>query len=204
MPIDSEAALQPSFEPSLSWLGIWLTAVTRPSVATYERLLRQPNVTARQAVTWILVSGLFSGVIGSIAPLFSELSHREPLDTWLLLATPAIAVLAALYWIIFTGSTQWIARLLKGDGTYQGLAYAFATFSAPLTIAVSLFALLPRSGLPLLILYLYWLALYVPATRAVNHFSRARAIGSVFLSLILVAGVSLGVAFLVVVLNRSR
>jgi hypothetical protein len=193
---ETEAAPHPSLEKPQSWTGIWLAAVTRPSVVTYERLIRQPSAAPKHAAVWILVSGLISGGLGSLVPLFSQLAHREPVDTGLLLAIPAIPVVAVLYWLIFVGCTQWVAHLLKGTGTYQTLAYAFATFSAPLTIAASLLALMPGNGIPLFGLYLYWLALYALAAQAVNQFSRAKAIGSILISLILLGSAFSGMAFL--------
>jgi hypothetical protein len=196
---ETEAAPHPLLEKPQSWAGIWLAAVTRPSVVTYERLIRQPSAAPRHAAAWILVSGLISGGLGSLVPLFSHLAHREPVDTGLLLAIPAIPVVAVLYWLIFVGCTQWVAHLLKGTGTYQTLAYAFATFSAPLTIAASLLALMPGSGIsgiPLFGLYLYWLALYALAVQAVNQFSRAKAIGSILISLLLLGSAFSGMAFL--------
>ena len=202
MPDETKATPQPTLETYHAWLEIWLAALTRPSVATYEKLIRQPGATAKQAVIWIIASGLISGVAGVVTPLFSQLSRREPIDAALLLGVPAIAVVAALYWSIFAACTQWAARLLRGAGTYQTLAYAFAAFSAPLTIAASLLALIPRSGILLFGLYLYWLVLYAVATRSVHRFSLAKAVGSVLISVLLLAAVILGTAFLMVSLGR--
>src|SRR5689334_6495923 len=98
--------------------GVWLRAVLRPSVATYERLVRQPYSGRRVAYIWILVSALIGGVLVSLDPLLAPFVRGQPFDTGLLPAIPIYALIATLFWAIFVGCTQAVARLLKGVGSF--------------------------------------------------------------------------------------
>src|SRR5262245_30711226 len=113
---------------------IWLRAVLRPSVATYQRLVRQPYSGRRIAYIWILVSALIGGVLVSLDPLLAPLVRGQSFDTGLLPAIPIYALIATLFWAIFVGCSQAVARLLRGVGTFPQMVYASATFSAPLIL----------------------------------------------------------------------
>jgi hypothetical protein len=177
------AAPQPQSAPA-SWLGIWLGALTRPSKATYVRLARQ-HATTRSAYSWIVVGSLVGGLGTSVGPLLVQLTQNQSLDVMLLLAIPLYAILVVLFWGMFAGCAQLAARLFRGKGTHRELSYAFATFSAPLIIVFSILSLVPQTGIPLLLLYLYWIVLYIIAIQAVNQFSLLRAIGSGLIALLL-------------------
>jgi Yip1-like protein len=175
------------------WGGVWLAALAQPSAAAYRGLARQPGATARRAYTWICASSLVASAISALA----QMAHKPSLDTGLLLAVPIPAVVAVLYWAALAVCTQGVARLMRGAGTYQQLVYAFAMFSAPLTLLVGLLALIPWSGLLLVGVYLYWLALYTIAVRAVHQFSRARAIVAALISFVLIGCIFLAAAALI-------
>ncbi len=175
---------------------MWLTALTRPSVATYERLIRQPHAPARSAYTSVFISSLIGGSISSLVPFVSQLAQQQPVDTGLLLAIPVTSMVTMLVWVTFVGCTQGIARLLRGEGTHTQAAYACALFSAPLTIVVSMLALIPRSGFLLLCLYVYWCVLYVVAVQAVNRMSWIRAVTAVLMAVLLVSCMVLSVVVL--------
>ncbi len=185
-----------------SWIGIWVNAVTQPSLAGYERLILEPNFTSR-ALKWVVASGVASGILGSIVPVFSRLAQGEALSSGLFFALAVIPVIAVMYWLMFAGCAQGVARLLGGKGDFARLAGLVAALSSPLTIVASLLALVPWSGLLLAGLYLYWLALYAAAVQAVHGFPRTKAIGSVVLSFLLLVSVVLAVTFLAAVLSRG-
>jgi lysylphosphatidylglycerol synthetase-like protein (DUF2156 family) len=105
-------------------------------------------------------------------------------------------MVTVLVWVTFVGCTQGIARLLRGEGTHTQAAYACALFSAPLTIVVSMLALIPRSGFLLLCLYVYWCVLYVVAVQAVNRMSRIKAVTAVLMAVLLVSCMVLSVIVL--------
>jgi hypothetical protein len=128
-----------------------------------------------------LVGGLSSGLV----TLLAGLTQSEPFDAGLLVAIPLYALLVVLFWAIFAGSAQLIAQLFRGNGTHKQLSYVFAAFSAPLTIIFSLLSLVPQTGIPQILLYLYWVVLYILAIRAVNQFSFIRALSSGLIALLI-------------------
>ena len=171
---------------------MWLTALTRPSVATYERLLRQQHDAARSAHAWLFISSVIGSSISSLVPVVMQVARRQPVDTALLLAIPLASIVTMLVWVMFVGCTQGIARLLRGGGSYTEAAFACALFSAPLTIVVNALSLIPHSGWLLLGLYVYWCFLYIVAVRAVNQTSWIKAVTAVLMSVLLVSCVVLG------------
>jgi Yip1-like protein len=179
-----------------SWRGVWLAALTRPSLATYRRLVQQPKAAARQAYAWMFVGSLVGSLIVSVIPFFSQLIFAQDVDIVLLMALPLPSLLAVLYLALFAGCTQLLARLLKGAGTYQELVYAFASFSAPLIIVASLLTLIPKLEVVLIVLYIYWFVLYAMAVQAVHQLSRIRAVGAVLISFLFLSSVFVGVVFL--------
>ncbi len=178
------------------WTSMWLTALTRPSVATYEGLIREPHASAGSAYTWVFISTLIGGSIISLVPLVSQWAQQQPVDITLLLAIPVTSIVTVLVWGMFVGCTQGIARLLRGGGTYTKAAYASSLFSAPLTIAVSVLSLIPHTGWLLVCLYIYWCFLYIVAVQAVNRISWIKAVTAVLMSVLLVSCVVLGVMVL--------
>jgi Yip1 domain len=194
---DSIAPLQPSLSATPAAVGIWARAVFRPSVVTYQRLFLQPYPRLRLAHTWILIGAFIGGLIVSIEPLLAPFIQQGPFDTGLLLAIPIYALIATLFWAIFIGCVQVVARLLKGIGTYTQLACTSAAFSAPLIVIASVLASIPWSSFLSLCLYIYWLVLYILALQAVNQFSRARAIIAVLITLLLCGGTLLGIILIV-------
>jgi hypothetical protein len=192
--MSSEMTVAPhSLDPSPTWTTIWLSALTKPSAATYLRLAQAPGATARSAYIWMAIGALVGGLSSGMVTLLVQLTESKPFDAGLLLAIPLYAVLVVLFWAIFAGSAQLIAHLFKGNGTHKQLSYVFAAFSAPLTIIFSLLSLVPQTGIPQILLYLYWIVLYILALRAVNQFSFVRALGAGLIALLataLVGGIS--------------
>ena len=195
---DSMAPLEASLNAASPWIGTWVDAVLKPSVATYERLARQSSSSRRSAPAWILASALIGGVLASFDPLLAPLVRDQSFDAGLLLAIPIYALISTLFWVIFAGCAQGMARLLKGTGTYPQIFYASAAFSAPLILIASALASMPWSAILALFLYGYWLVLYAVALQAVNQFSRVRAFASILISLLLCGAVGLGVLLLVI------
>ncbi len=175
---------------------MWLTALTRPSVATYEGLIREPHASAGSAYTWVFISTLISGSIISVVPLVSQWAQQQPVDMTLLLAIPVTSIVTVLVWGTFVRCTQGIARLLRGGGTYTQAAYASSLFSAPLTVVASILSLIPHTGWLLLCLYIYWCFLYIVAVQAVNQLSWVKAMIAVLISVLLVPCIVLGVVVL--------
>jgi hypothetical protein len=137
--------------PTLTWMDVWISAITEPSAKTYENFLRDPKVSSRRAFGWIFFSSLFGFFISFLLQillnrnLFNSLSINpntpfvlEVFGVVLVCAAPLTAGLSVLGLIINAGLTQWIATGLGGKGNFTKLVYAIAAFTAPITLASSL------------------------------------------------------------------
>jgi Yip1 domain len=180
---------------ALPWPRIWLAAVARPTVATYQELARQPRVGSWDAWIWLVGSSFLSGALVSLGPVLVR--ARPASDLGLPLAV--FTVLALLTWAIFMVCIQQISRLFKGAGEYPTLVYSFAAFHAPLMLLASGLSLVPHSRPGLVLLYIYWLMLYSIAVQAAHQLSWMKAVGAVLLSLMLLSGALLGLGLLMVV-----
>ena len=178
-----------------TWVRIWLAAVTKPTVATYQELARHPQVGSMDAWMWLLGSSLLSGFFMSLGPVQARTSAT--MDSRLALAVAIFALMAVLFWASFAACIQGIARLMKGGGNYQSLIFVFAAFNAPLILLASGLSLVPRGGVILMLLYPYWLALYSVAVRAAHQFSWMKAAGAVLFSLAVLSGALFGLVIMV-------
>jgi hypothetical protein len=176
---------------------IWLAALARPSVSSYAALGQQPRVSTWQAYIWVFTAGMIGGVINALSPFVGQPADRRYVDLVLLALIPISALIAVGALAAFAWCTQGVARLFNGSGTHRQLAYVFAAFSAPLLIVTSILDLIPLSRALLVVLYLYWMALYVVAVGAVNGISRVRAITAVLGALLILGVAWLGIAFMV-------
>jgi len=169
----------------LSWSEAWLSAVTRPSVATYEELARDPNATAGRAYLWIVVAAVIGAVVQSI--LFGALSPGSAAFQGVAFLSLACYSIVGTVVAFFINSvvTQGVARALDGTGTYSQLAFALAAYIAPVSIAGSVLAFIPVLNLLVLLLVPYAIVLNVIAVKAVHQFSWGRAIGSSFVLILL-------------------
>jgi hypothetical protein len=175
---------------------VWLGALMRPSVRRYAALGQQPRVSAWKAYMWVFAASMIGGTLNALTPFFGQPADRRYVDLLLLALIPVSALLATGALAAFAGCTQLLARLVKGTGTQRELAYVFAAFSAPLLIVASIVDLIPPARALLIVLYLYWMALYVMAVRAVNGISRIKAAMAVLAALLILGLAWLGLAFM--------
>lgn len=184
-------------QQTLSLHQVWLAALLRPSMTTYKMLGQQQRASVWHAYMWVFAGGLIGGTIDSLAPFESQLVERNSIDTLLLALIPVSSIIAVCYLAAFAWCTQKVTQLFHGSGTYRQLAYVFAAFSAPLLITASLLDLIPQARVFLVVLYVYWLALYVMAVHAVTGLARMKAIAAVLVALLILGLAWLGVAFVV-------
>jgi len=184
---------------SRPWTEVWVDALIRPSVETFERIVSDPNAGQARAYLWIFVSALIgygfilfvqfgiSSLLGLASP--EERSLRlEPGSALLALVCgmPGFATMSVIAVIINAGITQLVASLLGGTGTYSKLVYAFAAYLAPLTLISCVISIIPLLGSCLGVpLSIYGLALNVMAVKAVNRFDWGKAIVSSVLIFVL-------------------
>lgn len=189
-----ETTINADDAPARTWARIWLAAVTKPTVATYQELARHPQVGSMDAWIWLLGSSLLSGLFTYLA-VYARTGAA--MDSSLALSVAIFALMAVLSWASFAACIQGIARLMKGGGRYQSLIFVFAAFNAPLILLASGLSLVPRGGPILTVLYLYWLGLYSVAVRAAHQFSWMKAAGAVLCSLAVLSGTLFGLVVLV-------
>ena len=102
-----------------------------------------------------------------------------------LCVTPFIAVVSVVGFIIGTGIMQWLARMFRGQGTFDQLAYSLGAIAAPgllVSAVLTLPSLVPVlgicSGLFSGLFSLYMLVLQVTAIKGVHKFGWGAAIGT--------------------------
>ena len=197
-------------EPVLSndpmpWHQVWIAAITKPNEENFRDLAALPNAKASTAYLWIFLSYIVFFLVTFVAQItfglpnlaqqFSESGLGDlPLDNiggsliGVICASPFIAALSILGFMVSVALIQWVAKLFGGTGSYDKLAYVFGAIQAPMMLISSVFALLamiPFVGMCFGIfsmgLSIYMLVLQVQAVKAVNNFDTGKAIGAIFL-----------------------
>jgi hypothetical protein len=189
----SEERLNTEQRVPLEWHEVWIRAVTKPSLATFEEILQNPLASTSRAYTWIFVTSLISQLIIFAGGWLTGRSLYDSLDAWQganttiwsLICSPVSAGVAVLGFMISVGILQWIAGLLGGSGRYDNLVVATAAYQAPLAAVSAVLGLL-GSWVPFAVclgvpLGIYILVLQVMAVKAVNGFSWERAVATLLI-----------------------
>lgn len=201
-------------EPSgvAGWFSTWMDAVSKPNEQTYAALAEQPDAMSNnRAFLWVFLAGTISALIGGILqailqlagvtpqmPGFAELTGSTLPSPAALLGiaicvSPIAGAFAVLFFAIFVGIVQWVAKLFGGTGTFSQLAYTTAAISVPFTLISSVLS--PFSTVNVvgycvggisLLLGIYAIVLQLMAVKAVNKFGWGPALGSYFLPLLLI------------------
>ena len=174
---------------------IWIRAVTRPTLATYQRLLEEePNPSLGTVLLWMAVYGAILAM--GMELLYFITSLGEHLDIISLLCGPIVVLITAVTgtvigFFIGSGIHFVCAKIFGGEGTFIRQSYLLAAACAPMSIISVFLVVLPLVG-PLLaligILYMLWLA--VLALQAAHRFTAGRAVASVLAPLVFL-GISL-------------
>ncbi len=194
----------PSGGGSKSFFQVWIDAVTKPSENTFAEIAASPNVKLSTAYIWVFIgylveffltalvsTGRYSSLLSQYGGGNAGAIGRGGIVTTIILAVcggPIMAVIATIIFAIWTAIIQWIAKMFKGQGTYEQLAYAFAAILAPFAIISGVFSLLaaiPYVGLcfniVLALAGIYALVLNIMAAKGVNKFGWGEAVGSVLI-----------------------
>lgn len=193
-----------------SWFSTWTEAITRPNEQTYAAMAERPEAqTNSRALTWVFLAGtvaaIISGVLSAILeaagistqmPGFSQFMDSAPRSAIAslgiaLCASPLSGAIATLFFAIFVGIVQWVARMFGGTGTFSQLAYPMAAISVPVSLISSILTPFGTigpvgycvSGIGLL-LGLYAMVLQLTAVKGVNRFGWGQALGSYFVPLL--------------------
>ena len=174
---------------------IWIRAITRPMLATYQELLEEePNPSLGTALLWMAVYGAILAMGIEILSFVTRLGEHPDMAS--LLCGPIVVLVTAVTGAVigfFVGSGIHFvsAKILGGEGTFVRQSYLLAAACAPMSIISVCLVVLPCVG-PLLglvsILYMLWLA--VLALQAAHRFTAGRAVASVLAPLVFL-GISL-------------
>jgi len=215
------APMSPEPAGIVGWTSTWMNAVTKPNEQTFAMMAEHPDARNNtRAFTWVFLAGTISALIagilqavlqlGGVSPqtpgvpeLFGGAEQGIAFSLGIAICTAPIAgALSILFFAIFVGIIQWVAKMFSGTGTFSKLAYTMAAISVPISLASSV--LTPFSTLGVvgycisgisLLLGLYALVLQLMAVKAVNKFGWGQAAGSYFLPLILILCICGCVAF---------
>lgn len=201
---------QPIAGASLPWDEVWLRALTKPSVATFEELLRDPRAAGGRAYWWIFIGTLVSQAITLLiligihqSPRLSALQKfslsssgaKPEIYACTLLISPFLAIFALWF---FSNITQWFARMFDGKGTASELIYIRAAYLAPIGIITTPLNVIPIIAYLNIVLSFYLVMLEVIAVKTVNRFGWGAAIASVILPGVVLGGALVCIIFLVV------
>ncbi len=182
-----------------SFFQIWVRALTRPNELTYAAFAASPRAKASTAFLWVFLCA-FAPAFVSVLVSGSQLSQRleqAGVDVGssgsgigaslinFLCVTPFAAVVAVVGFIISVAVMQWIARMFKGQGTFDQLAYSLGAISAPgllVSAVLTLPSLIPVvgicSGIFAGLFSLYLIVLEVMAIKGVHKFGWGSAIAT--------------------------
>lgn len=189
--------VQPPANPS-NWVSVWRDALTKPNEQTYANLVQSPNAKLGTALIWVFLGSLVNILFASLVQgaIIRQMMRNSQYGANLprsgavgILASVCIGpIVSVIGFVIFVGIVQLLARMFKGQGTFEQLAYAMAAIVTPFSLINSVFTLLaaiPFVGLCFgfisLLGALYVVALEVMAVKGVNRFGWGEALGSYFL-----------------------
>lgn len=165
----------------MAWYQIWIQAVTQPNEASYQQLLRQPDVSVDRAYMWVVAASVVTSLV--LAPLQIGLlaGFDSSVLPYLLCGIPAFALFSIIGFALSTGATYGIARIFDGKGSYAEHSFLYAAITAPYSL-VTILSAIPILGLCISLLgSLYGLFLMTLAIKTAHRFDWGRAIASLLL-----------------------
>lgn len=198
---EMNAPVSPEPEGVSGWVTTWMQAITKPNEQTFAEIGSSRNAKTSTAFLWVFIGSLVNSFIlylaqgALISSMLSDFSDGSMFGSGAgfsligaICGAPVAAVISVLVFAIFTGVTQWVAKMFGGTGTFEKLAYTFAAITVPFSLIsaiLGLLALIPYIGFCFGILTLglaiYVLVLEVMAVKGVNQFGYGAAIGSIFI-----------------------
>src|SRR5262245_51154575 len=150
----------------------WMNVLTKPSEATFQNELNQPQVSLGTAIIWIVIAAVILAILSAIGAVIAGLlgtgssimqmllsqANLPPEIQSQLMASNGVtagAVLTSLCGTVIAapigfliGSLIYfgIAKLLGGVGNFEQNTYILSTFSAPLMIVSGALGVIPFVG----------------------------------------------------------
>ncbi|HEX8992366.1 MAG TPA: Yip1 family protein [Anaerolineales bacterium] len=180
----------------------WVTALTKPSEATYSAMASSPNISATPAYIWVAGASLIQSffLILVQGATVRQMLEQQGLNgnqiaaggasvvVSLICGAPIAAIFTVAAFAIGTAVIQWVAKMFGGHGTFNQLAYVFGAIAAPATLVSALFVLLgaiPFVGICFRVIAgfvgLYVLVLEIMAVKRIHGFGWGPAVGSVLI-----------------------
>lgn len=196
------------------WFSVWMKAVSKPSEQSFIEITESPEAKLQTAFIWVfigttlttLVSGLIQGIRAflGVAPQIPPIPGLEqyidpsllqqsgsPVMTLVigLCSAPFAGLIAIPFFALGVAIVQWIAKLFKGEGSFEKLTYAYGAIVLPVSVVTAVLTLLSAVpyvgacfGFVSLGVSIYVLVLQVYAVKAVNRFPTfGPAVGSVLI-----------------------
>ncbi len=159
----------------MSWREAWSTALLKPKQAAYESLARNPSITTKKVLLWVMIGGLLWGV-GLLANRLIYSPQDLPSLSVMLCGIPIFGPLLGLVaFLIAVGVTHGIAKNLGGDGHLEELIRPVGSFIAPLMIITTVIWLIPIVRYATIILSVYQIGLAILSVKAVHRLSWNKA-----------------------------
>ena len=198
---EMNAPVSPEPDGVAGWLAVWMQVVTKPNEQTFVEIASSPNAKTSTAFLWVFIGSLVNSFIlylaqgALISSMLSDFNNGNALGGGMgisfisaICGAPVAAVVSMLFFAIFTGVIQWVAKMFGGTGTFEQLAYTFAAITVPFNLIsgiLGLLAAIPYIGFCFGILafglVIYVIVLEVMAVKGVNQFGYGAAAGSVFI-----------------------
>jgi len=195
------APLSPEPSGFSSWFSTWMEAITKPNQQTFARLAASPNAKMTTAFLWVFLGSLVNFFVASLVQgaITGQMMQQFGLEgmprsafgggfLYAICGAPVGAVVSVVFFAMFTGVVQWVAKMFGGTGTFEQLAYVFAAITVPFTLissVLTLFAAIPYVGVCFgfvgLAVGIYVLVLEVLAIQGVNQLGVGQAAGALFL-----------------------
>lgn len=197
----NNAPMSPEPSGFSSWLSTWMDAVTKPNEQTFARLAASPNAKMSTAFLWVFIGSLVNFFVASLVQgaVMGQMVQQFGLEDMpsttvgggflaAICGAPVGGIVSVLFFAMFTGVVQWVAKMFGGKGTFEQLAYVFAAITVPFTLISSVLTLLAAIpyvgtcfGLLSIAAAIYVIVLEVIAVKGVNQFGWGQAAGSLFL-----------------------
>lgn len=169
--MSQEVGKEPALR-SLSWYKVWLVAITKPAVGTFERIIGNSNTYTLKAVFWVIISTFLP-----FAMTLLLRSQQEIAATGVSSTDTSVRVVFGLS-AIYTGGMlgelliallgiHFFAKFSSGNGSYSKLFYATAAYLSPITIISFVLNMLPYRDVSLTLLAIYAIVLSFFVTKAV-------------------------------------
>lgn len=113
---------------------IWMAALLKPSVRTFDSILKCTVPSAKRAFRWMFMSGGISSFIAIFALLVPESGGRLACSLPMIVGAAVLGFMLVLGFALYTGVTHVTAMLFGGANRYSELAYVMAAYLAPLIL----------------------------------------------------------------------